>query len=265
MKEFLLTYWWFGLAGNLPSGLTVRPPPGLSGGRTGVATVAALDVDRAIAQFPTLVGSAPGRADFLVLSAIRLPDLQVAARGVFVDGADTSVSMVDDVDSDLDAAERYVGMPGANEYVVTGTITGDDQRYVQRVSDDRVEGAVAKVLRWLYQRHEADDIIAEVWSVVERSGHRVRVYRGTDRKRGPGQVETNGASWRRREFEQVLMGQALPASAHPPGLLEKVNRDRARRRQRALAPGEWSTADLEEFARYLPNPAIQEIKERLLR
>ena len=40
-------------------------------------------------------------------------------------------------------------------------------------------------------------------------------------------------------------------AAHPPGLLEKVNRDRARRRQRPLAPGEWTTADLSEFARHL--------------
>lgn len=52
---------------------------------------------------------------------------------------------------------------------------------------------------------------------------------------------------------------------HPPGLLERVNRDRVQRGQRELAPGEWTTRDLEEFAGHVRNPALDDLKRRLMR
>ena len=55
------------------------------------------------------------------------------------------------------------------------------------------------------------------------------------------------------------------SSTHPPGLLDKVNRDRARRGARPLAEGEWTTADLEEFAAHVRNPAMEQLKRRLMR
>ena len=63
----------------------------------------------------------------------------------------------------------------------------------------------------------------------------------------------------------ALAPTARPGPAAPKGLLERVNRDRKRRGQKALAPGEWSTPDLEEFAGQVRNPAQQDLKRRLLR
>lgn len=258
MNDYILTYWWFGPSTMVPSGLR----------RTGVAEVRASGPQEAVRQFQDNVGDRRRDGDFLVHSVVELPELDVRGRGLFVrPGEKIETSMVDDVNPDLAVAGTY-GRPGANQYVVTGTITGDDQRFVQFLSADRVKGAVYKVLAWLDSEQNVDDKIAEVWSVVERSGDDIRVYQGTDKHRGPGQVETSGASWMRGEFEDVLRASAASATttaAHPPGLLEKVNRDRVRRQQRALAPGEWSTADLEEFARHLRNPDLNGLKRRLMR
>ena len=67
------------------------------------------------------------------------------------------------------------------------------------------------------------------------------------------------------EEPSAVLPPEEPGSAHPAGLLERVNRDRAGRGQRELAPGEWSTSDREEFARHVRNPAHQDLKRRLMR
>ena len=270
MKRYVLTYWWFGPDTMVPAGLprtgvaVVQDPPRVYG----VTAATSPLVAAAITQFRDEAGDTAHTGNFLVLSVIDLSTLDVVGRGFTVDGAQVFAGPTeDDIDADrsgrhLDAAETHAGVGGPNEYVVTGTITGDDQRFVQRVTERSVGGALDSVLDWLASKG-LDDTVVEVWSVVAREGDAVHVYRGTEKYRRPGQVDTSGASWRRGEYEEVLLA-AAPTPVHPPGLLEKVNRDRARRGALPLAPGEWSTADLEEFAQHLRrNPRA--LKRRLLR
>lgn len=77
----------------------------------------------------------------------------------------------------------------------------------------------------------------------------------------PWEADTiEGVAWIMEEHQKKA-GETRAA----PGLLEKVNRDRARRGQRALEPGEWSHRDLEEFSRHVRNPGTEALKRRLMR
>lgn len=275
MNEYILTYWWFGSAAELPPGLTGSPPPGVvskrsllrgvAGGRTGIAQVAAQDVPTAVRQFQDAVGDTGRTGDFLVLSVVEFPGLTIADRGLFVEGQQISKSIIDDIDPSGSGAElhAHATRPSSltprgpeGEWIVTGTIAGDDQRFVQRVNAGDVYEAVRKVVRWLADVHNVDAATAEIWSVALRGpGARLRVYQGTSDHRGPGNVSTTAASWLRGEFEELPFYGAAGRTPQPPGPklspadLEAINQHRSSMGMGPIDLGAgWTTKELKEMA-----------------
>lgn len=250
-----VTFLWFG---NTPSPTLPH--------RYAIELVDAPTAGEALRKLPEQLGlPRDEEVEFSVLSVIALDPRGSSVRhhGAYIQGqpdwwvtADEKKYMWTD---DIGAASVAVPVArrGANSYLVTGEVIDDNVRFIQAVKGPSVEDAVASVLTWFEEDHKIGDEDVRVWSVVEDRPDGVSVY-------GPKGSAKALANWTRGEYEEVSGGPSTGAP-HPPGLLEKVNRDRARRGQAPLAPGEWSTPDLEEFARHLRNPALQGLKRRLMR
>ena len=60
------------------------------------------------------------------------------------------------------------------------------------------------------------------------------------------------------DIPELLAGATKPDPQADPELLKRVNRYRARFGQKPLRSGDWSVADLREFASHIRNPKKQE-------
>jgi hypothetical protein len=281
-KEYILTYWWFGPAGQLPAALwSGSSLPNVAGGRTGVAQIVAPDPTTAVRQFRNDVGDISETGDFAVLSVIEFPSLTIADRSIFVDGPLIDRSMVDDIDPSSAGAEDLsldAGVPSQTDaWIVTGTIAGDDLRFVQMVTGAAPDEAVRKVLVWLKQDHGVDAETAEIWSVAHRGdGGTPRVYKGTATP-GRSSISTTGRSWLRGQFEELSFSAGgrvpKPAPPRPPQVdLDVINQHRRRIGQPPidLADG-WSGKEIGEMAESIRrrgtthNPALARLKAKLMR
>lgn len=248
-NRYVITYWW------------QKPTPKVDGeerpdAMQGIAGVEApLPWEAAIEQFRRDLGDENDEAEFTVLSVVRpygMTALLVDAASIYVSGTWVNQEDWGDmVDSDIEAAAKYLGTKTAgNLYVVTGEVGEDNIRFVQVLRAAHIDGAVDGVLIWLNDQQNLDGDDVRVWSVVERlmpgartgSPGEVKVYGSTLPSR-------YGYTWTQGDYAEVAAWepQTVPATgAAVAAALQAINTHRARIGQPKLDPGSagWTDQDV---------------------